>query len=107
MITLNSDHRVVLKILEGCPCGATDYNLSSRFNVSMQTMIDLVKAKLISVREHRLAHDPSSSQCWVCITPAGLAALDASKKDLHEKVRDIITPTTPTVHELMKGKSHD
>lgn len=102
-MALSSDHRAVLRILDGCPCGATDYNLSTRFNVSMQTMVDLAKARLVSVREHRLAH--GGTQCWVCITPAGQAALGAATKDLHQKVRDVIS-SPPPLSLSTKDKSH-
>jgi hypothetical protein len=101
MVTLNSDQRRVLKILEGCPAGVTDYNLSLRFGVSMETMLDLALAKLVSIREHRLAHGPAT-QCWLCITPLGLKALEASQKDLHQKVRDIIPALT--VQDILKHK---
>jgi hypothetical protein len=102
-MNLTTDQRLVLRLLEGCPCGATDYCLTSRFGVRMDTMVELAKAKLVSVREHGLAH--GGRQCWVGITPAGIKALEASKKDMHQKVRDVLSLSTPTVHDLIKDQS--
>jgi hypothetical protein len=102
MILLTSDHRRVLKILEGCPTGTTDFNLSFRFGVSMDCMLELTKARLVTIREHRLAHS-QGTQCWLCITPLGIKALEASKKELHDKVRDIITPAK-TVQDFLNSK---
>lgn len=45
----------LLRVLSGCPQGATEYHLVTRHNVAPSTIFRLIEAGLLHARTHRMA----------------------------------------------------
>jgi hypothetical protein len=70
----------LLRVLGGCPQGATEYHLVTRHNVAPSTIFRLVDAGLLHARTDRMAGF-SWSVTWLMISGAGRIALKKAESN--------------------------
>jgi hypothetical protein len=75
MKPLTESEHIVLNILNGCPTGATEFNLVTRFDVNPATLFRLIERGLIHPHERRIRPPYGWPILWVTITDHGRKAL--------------------------------
>ena len=70
----------LLRVLSGCPKGATEYYLVTRHNVAPSTIFRTVDAGLLDVRMHR-TDGFGWSVTWLMISRTGRAALERAESE--------------------------
>jgi hypothetical protein len=69
----------LLRVISGCPKGATEYHLVTRHNVAPSTIFRLIDAGMLDVRTDRM--DFGWSVAWLMISGTGRAALEKAESD--------------------------
>jgi hypothetical protein len=80
MTNLTKSEHIVLNILNGCPCGATEFNLVTRHDVKPCTLYRLIERGLIHPQERRIRPPWGWPILWVSITDHGRKALNGGAR---------------------------